>query len=490
MYLISMLLIIVCLMGMLLTCKYEKQLVKRLNRREHYLKILYPFCLFCIDRTKMDIRSSKNLEKKEQLEAVYIGQEKKQIYRLHLAKKMSLLLASILVVSFLTVILWITDGEIRGLVDGNYLYRKDDMEQKISLQANIKNKEKEISIEEIHYTIGARKYSRSQYEKKLKEAKAYIKDNFLGKNTKENQIKYPLNLVEDIPNNLIQVQWEVGLDGLVEEDGFLNNLQIPKEGKGTELLVRFYYEQWEDEMVFPIIVIPPDLPEEKVIRMELEKELEQAELESAAKEKVKLPVRVNGYEIEYKQSLKDRSGSMFVVGCIACFIIFVFYDKKIQQKMKKRELEMNLDYPELVNKFTLLLSAGMNMNRAWGKIATEYQEKLKKGKERRYAYDEWLITWHELHSGISEITALERFGRRTKLLNYLKFSSLLSQNLKKGSKGLSNLLEYEVLDALEERKTLAKRLGEEAGTKLLVPMAIMLILVLFIIMVPAFLSFS
>ncbi|MEG0227869.1 MAG: hypothetical protein RR683_04070, partial [Lachnospiraceae bacterium] len=71
---------------------------------------------------------------------------------------------------------------------------------------------------------------------------------------------------------------------------------------------------------------------------------------------------------------------------------------------------------------------------------------------------------------------------------YLKLGALLSQNLRKGTKGLSDLLQLEAIQAFEERKNLAKRLGEEASTKLLVPMFFMLAIVLVIVIVPAFLS--
>ena len=83
---------------------------------------------------------------------------------------------------------------------------------------------------------------------------------------------------------------------------------------------------------------------------------------------------------------------------------------------------------------------------------------------------------------------MEHFGKRIQLLPYLKFSSLLSQNLMKGSKGLLELLEYEALDAFEERKQMTKRLAEEASTKLLAPMMAMLGLVMVIIMVPAMMA--
>ena len=46
----------------------------------------------------------------------------------------------------------------------------------------------------------------------------------------------------------------------------------------------------------------------------------------------------------------------------------------------------------------------------------------------------------------------------------------------------------EAVQAMEDRKSRAKQLGEEAGTRLLVPMLFMLVIVLMIVVVPAFLS--
>ena len=46
----------------------------------------------------------------------------------------------------------------------------------------------------------------------------------------------------------------------------------------------------------------------------------------------------------------------------------------------------------------------------------------------------------------------------------------------------------EAIQSFENRKSTAKRLGEEAGTKLLMPMMGMLLVVLVMVMVPAFLT--
>ncbi len=52
------------------------------------------------------------------------------------------------------------------------------------------------------------------------------------------------------------------------------------------------------------------------------------------------------------------------------------------------------------------------------------------------------------------------------------------------------MLEIETKEAFEERKNQAKRYGEEAGTKLLIPMIMILLVVMIVIMYPALVNFN
>ena len=101
-----------------------------------------------------------------------------------------------------------------------------------------------------------------------------------------------------------------------------------------------------------------------------------------------------------------------------------------------------------------------------------------------------MITCNELQSGRSENEAYDHFGKRCQVSAYMKLSTLLSQNLRKGSSDLLYMLRQEAENAFAERKSLAKKLGEEAGTKLLLPMMMMLCIVMVIIMIPAYFSFT
>ena len=99
--------------------------------------------------------------------------------------------------------------------------------------------------------------------------------------------------------------------------------------------------------------------------------------------------------------------------------------------------------------------------------------------------EEILETCFEMRNGVGEARAYENFGSRCQIEAYRKLGSLLAQNLKKGSKGLIHILETEAAEGMEERKQQAKKLGEEAGTKLLIPMMMMLVLVMGILVIPS-----
>ena len=100
------------------------------------------------------------------------------------------------------------------------------------------------------------------------------------------------------------------------------------------------------------------------------------------------------------------------------------------------------------------------------------------------------LTGSQIKSGISEAQAFREFGNRCGLQQYMKLAALLEQNRKNGSRNLRERLRLEMAEAFEERKHQARRLGEEAGTKLLVPLFLLLAVVMVMIAVPAWLAFG
>lgn len=176
-----------------------------------------------------------------------------------------------------------------------------------------------------------------------------------------------------------------------------------------------------------------------------------------------------------------RHGKLFILGIIVSILGAYIPQARLNNLQKKREEELLVDYPEIINKFILLLGAGLTMKGALARMLRERRE-----DEMRYAYKELKYIYHEMNNGITEAAAFEQLGNRIRMIPYMRFGALVSQNLKKGSAGLIPLLELEATEAFSQRKENAKRRGEEASTKMLLPMMMMLGIVMAIIVIPAF----
>ena len=143
----------------------------------------------------------------------------------------------------------------------------------------------------------------------------------------------------------------------------------------------------------------------------------------------------------------------------------------------------------MVYQLMVFIGAGLTVGRAWEQIVKNYELRLQQGRcKASPAYEEMALTYSQIQCGESEGKAIVEFGRRCQLQQYLKLSTLLEQNRRTGTKNLQAILEQEMASAWEQQKNVAKRMGEEAGTKLLAPLFLMLLVVMVIIMVPAMIS--
>ena len=229
------------------------------------------------------------------------------------------------------------------------------------------------------------------------------------------------------------------------------------------------------------------LTEEEKRQMELKDAIARYNQEKDDPDYYYLPESWDGKKLDWEMP-KDTTGTMISgLFFIAALILLVMKGREDEARLQKRYEELLMDYPGLIMKFTLLVQAGMTARKAFEKMSLDY--KRKKKTRLHFAYDQILSACHEMNSGVSEMEAYRRFGERCGQVKYKTLATLLIQNLQKGSRHLSDMLEREAVEAWEERKRKARVLGEAAATKLLVPMIMMLLVVMALIMIPAFLSF-
>lgn len=149
-----------------------------------------------------------------------------------------------------------------------------------------------------------------------------------------------------------------------------------------------------------------------------------------------------------------------------------------------------MDYPEIVYRLVLLISSGMTVRGAWEKMISDYQRWRSQTGKSRWGYEEMEMTLREMNYGIPELKAYENFGKRCGSQGYIRLSSLLIQQVKRGAKGMNQLLSQEVAEAEIFRRENARKRAEEAGTRLILPMVLMMMVVFAVLMIPAFLSMN
>lgn len=161
-------------------------------------------------------------------------------------------------------------------------------------------------------------------------------------------------------------------------------------------------------------------------------------------------------------------------------IIFYISDRELFERVKKRRLAIQLDFPDFVNKLTLLINAGMTVSKAWERAAAS-------GRQRPL-YAELASSVRNIRSGMAEHKAYEEFAKRCHVPVITRFITVILQNIRKGNAELVPVLRVFAIECWEIRKNTAKKYGEEASVKMLLPMTLMFIAILLIVGMPAVLA--
>ena len=479
------LVILVLVVAFLKTRGYQQDYVRELDKKKHPLKAIYPLALYLLLETPIGGWMEQQQEEREILGRLELWEDEQTLQIMFWCKRLAIAIALVAGGAFLTICMVGAEKGTSVLQQGKYLQRQQAGQGSTETSVVISSEGKEE--EKITVTVPEQSYTEVQLQEKMEQAKAYVTANYLGENESEEAVSKSLNFMTVVPDSAITVSWYSWDEELIKSDGSIGSYYL-EQPSVCALTATLAYGETTEKLEFEVLVLPQKEISQEVWKEAVEEAMVEAGTTDPTKEQMALPDQVLGQPVHYKEPEKKQYPVALLGAICLAVVLWICFGSDLKKKLALHDTQMLLDYPELVNKFTLLLGAGMTVSGAWERIATEYEQGKKQGKPMRYAYEEWCRTQREMENGVSEMQALEYFGQRIRLMPYLKFSTLLSQNLRKGSKGLLALLEYEAVDAFESRKQLTRKLSEEAGTKLLAPMMLMLILVMIIIIVPAFMS--
>lgn len=372
--------------------------------------------------------------------------------------------------------------EIESLEKGGY----EDGAYQESLQAS----EEDGQLHTFDIEIPGRIYTAEQIEEMFQKAVDDMEGYILGENESVDYIASNMSLITQIPNTPINVEWSSDRPEVLDRDGELGS-QIPVAGVKVKITAELTYMTSSKTFTRSVKVFPAVLTKEEQRRQQILEEIEKRNPDVQT-DYFYLPDAVEGRRIYWFRPETVNGQVLFGTAVLAALVFLVGRRREQMQKIEDKKAQMMVDYPEILSKMILLLNAGMSMRKAFARVALDYKKyQTAAGTKSKihYAYEELLVSFYEMERGVSEQEAYEHLGIRCELTVYRTFSVLLVQNLRKGSQGLLEVMEREAATAFEERKRRAKVLGEQASTKLLLPMAGMLLIVFAILLVPAFLSF-
>lgn len=392
--------------------------------------------------------------------------------------------------SVLTILAILGQAQEGIIIEDKYIERGSYMEGQKSHELKVTVGDETVE-QDINVTVNEQQLTEEEVFEFFRQAENQIDEQIKGDNPSLMEVRSNLKLPSKIENQPVKISWETDNFEVLGTNGEINNEEVGDEGVLVTLTATLRYQDYIDTFDISVKVMPPMLSESEKMIKGLLNQIKETDQNNLTSRYIELPLSLKGKTIVWSETKSSAEGMVWVLGIIGAILIYYGKDKDLETKVKRREQQLLADYPDIVSKLTLLLGAGMTVKGAWQKVALDYREKKQTDKTYyRFAYEEMLISYYEIMSGVSEANAYEEFGKRTRSQRYMKLSSLITQNLKKGSKGLSKILESESLDAFEDRKAFAKTAGEEAGTKLMMPMFLNLIVVLIIIMIPACMSFQ
>ena len=439
---------------------------------------------FCSLAEKFYPKENQKIEK--ELLQLHPDQNGKKLYGDYQTRKFATVLV-VLAIGMLSALCLHLSSRIESrLVEGTQIKRNEwgVGNYEITLRAKTEEWSREIS-----FLIEERKLTEEEKDTLLKELQKKLPELIKKDNQDLQHVVSDLNLLSFVAGYPFRITWNSADSERINDQGKVNRTNIPKEGACVVLTAVVAYEEEKNNFVYEVILPPEEFDDEEIFYRLLEDDLQAAEQKEPTNSSIILPENLYGKQIKWEEVRENRSVLLLLVFILGSVMICRAMDNDLKRNCEKRKKQLLMDYSGFVSKLRLYLSAGLTVKNTFIKMEADGR-KNQSNQKMNYLYEEMKIACHQLENGMMEEQVYQEFGSRCGEMRYRRLGSLLSVHLKQGNDQLLRILEREADSALEDRKNLAKKAGEEAGTKLLFPMMLMLIVVMFLILLPAYFNFG
>lgn len=403
----------------------------------------------------------------------------------------------ILFAADLCAILYTKKTEDQDTIKKGYLYREDYGGNAVSQTVSLKKGGKE---EEVQIELKPRELTQKEINKALDSAVKALPDAVLGKQTAD-RVTEDVTLPDSFGSPAVSLEWITGDPEVIDWDGTLGE-DLPSEGAEVTLTCELSLEDTVRETELKLNVFPKKQTEKEKLEQTVQEEIGSAN--SGTEKKVKLPDEISGEKVQWSSENQRNGIRILALGLLLSGAVVILKRKEHENQKEQRKKELETDYPKIIGRFVLFMNAGLSVRKSLEKIEESYRKKTMENSQRYHmsqmpflrkkeshpGFEEICRTMEDMRRGMTEIGAYEQLGRRCEAAEYKTFADLLIRCVTKGGRDILVLMQKEAKEAEELRKRQVRIRGEEAGTKILIPMVLMLAIVMAILMVPAMMTFT
>ncbi len=379
--------------------------------------------------------------------------------------------------------------EIVGIVAsvGEYLNNKvlfDNLLERPAVGERDETEELEYKTDDnttdITIDVPAKLHTKEEKESLVDKAKEEIEETFKGDNEDLDCVNKPVVMKEKYSDGMVNAEWQLSNYKIVGSEGEINYDNLEKETI-IEATVTLTCEDYTDLYSFSFQVEPLDTTSSYGIEYYIRKII--SDLFDTDEAVIELPERIGEKDVTWSKKYTYLGAKIGLLGAFAAIAMILGQMKEEKTKKEKYTKSLIRDYPKIVESLALYVGAGLSVKNAMFRISDEYIRR--RGKKKEPGFEGVLRMCREMEEGRSELKAYELLTVYCPTREYRRLSSLLSSNLKKGTKGMIEELNNEEKEAFEMQKQYVRIAGEEASTKLLFPMIGLLGIVLVIIIAPS-----
>lgn len=348
----------------------------------------------------------------------------------------------------------------------------------------------------ISVNVDAREYRTDELEEYSLRLDDVLWEKILGDNSDRANVTYDLDLKEHIEGYPFAITWKTDRPQILSGRGIINRDKLRKEdpdneGVGIRLCATCRYGDYSEEKEAYVEVHAPVSDAGDRMGDIIEASINDSDEESKNNDSQILPHYAGGNKLSFYRKGVNRGWVVIFLGIATAFMMMAARNSRIREKRDYRRKQIDSDYSNIVNQYALYYIAGMNPRSIWYSICSRYEDGPgASAKNRRFAYEEMIMTKKMMEDGCGELAAYDEFAKRCQNIRYRSFINFVKQSVIKGGRGLDEVLQEEIDKAQREKNNMIRTLAAEAETKLLLPMFMILVTVLAIVMIPALIGLN